>query len=202
MSDFLTNINEYFTFFVIIYGILDKRNMGVTTVLIRHIQEKDLQDILNIYNDAILFSTAVYSYKPQTIENRQIWYEQKMEEGYPILVCELDNKVVGFATFGPFRAWPAYKYTIEHSIYVDKDYRKKGIGTLLMKELIAVANEREYKTLIAGIDAANEKSIAMHKNFGFVHSGTIEKAGFKFNRWLDLAFYQLNLNGPKNPVEE
>jgi L-amino acid N-acyltransferase len=105
--------------------------------------------------------------------------------------------VVGFATFGHFRAWPAYKYSIENSVYVDKEYRKKGIGTSLMKELIAIANESEYMTLIAGIDEANEESIAMHKNFGFVHSGTIRKAGFKFNKWLNLAFYQLELNGPK-----
>lgn len=169
--------------------------------MIRPIQEKDLQEILDIYNDAILHTTAVYSYEPQTLENRHQWYKQKVDEGYPIIGYELDDKIVGFATFGPFRAWPAYKYSIEHSIYVDKEYRKKGIAASLMKVLIAIANEREYKTLIAGIDATNEKSIALHKKFGFVHSGTIEKAGFKFNRWLDLAFYQLNLNGPKNPVE-
>lgn len=170
--------------------------------MIRHIQEKDLQEILDIYNDAILNTTAVYTYEPQTLENRQQWYQQKMNDGYPILVFEQDNRVAGFATFGPFRAWPAYKYSIEHSIYVSKHFRKKGIATSLMKELIAIADEREYRTLIAGIDATNEKSIAMHKNFGFVHSGTIKRAGFKFNRWLDLAFYQLDLSGPKNPVEE
>ncbi|MDF2066497.1 GNAT family N-acetyltransferase [Bacillus sp. Cr_A10] len=170
--------------------------------MIRPIQEKDLQDILEIYNDAILNTTAVYTYEPQTLENRQQWYQQKMNEGYPILVFEQDNRVAGFATFGPFRAWPAYKYSIEHSIYVSKEFRKKGIATSLMKELIAIADEREYRTLIAGIDATNEKSIAMHKNFGFEYSGTIKKAGFKFNRWLDLAFYQLDLSGPKNPVEE
>lgn len=170
--------------------------------MIRSAQEKDLQDILDIYNDAVLNTTAVYTYKAQTLDTREIWYKQKMEEGYPVIVNELDNKVVGFATFGPFRPWPAYKYSIEHSIYVDGSYRRKGIATSLLKEIIAIANEREYMTLIAGIDAANEKSIAMHKNFGFVHSGTIKKAGYKFNTWLDLAFYQLNLNGPKNPVEE
>ncbi|WP_045516668.1 GNAT family N-acetyltransferase [Neobacillus niacini] len=169
--------------------------------MIRSAQEKDLQDILDIYNDAVLNTTAVYTYKAQTLDTREIWYKQKMEEGYPVIVYELDNKVVGFATFGPFRPWPAYKYSIEHSIYVDGSYRRKGIATSLLKEIIAIANEREYMTLIAGIDAANEKSIAMHKNFGFVHSGTIKKAGYKFNTWLDLAFYQLNLNGPKNPVE-
>ncbi len=170
--------------------------------MIREAKKEDLMDILHIYNDAILHTTAVYAYKPHTLEMRQVWYSQKKEEGYPILVSEQDGQVVGFATFGPFRDWPAYKYSVEHSVYVDKDYRKKGIATSLMKELIAVAKEREYMTLIAGIDASNDKSIAMHKNFGFVHSGTIRKAGFKFNRWLDLAFYQLELNGPENPVEE
>ncbi|MDI2585806.1 GNAT family N-acetyltransferase [Psychrobacillus sp. NEAU-3TGS] len=170
--------------------------------MIREATPKDLMDILEIYNDAIVHTTAVYSYEPQTIENRKAWYEQKMNEGYPILVFELDNKVAGFATFGPFRPWPAYKYSIEHSIYVNKEYRKKGIGSSLLKEIISIAKEREYKTLIAGIDATNEKSIALHKNLGFVHSGTIEKAGFKFDRWLDLAFFQLELNGPENPIEE
>ena len=170
--------------------------------MLREAMPKDLMDILEIYNDAILHTTAVYTYKPQTLESRQNWYDQKKQEGNPILVYELDKKVVGFATFGPFRAWPAYKYSVEHSIYVDKSYRKKGIGTTLLKELIATATEREYKTLIAGIDAQNEKSIAMHKNFGFVYAGTIKKAGFKFNRWLDLAFYQLELKGPKVPVED
>ncbi|MCA4158342.1 GNAT family N-acetyltransferase [Priestia megaterium] len=170
--------------------------------MIREATKNDLMDILGIYNDAILHSTAVYTYTPQTLENREIWYQQKVEEGYPILVWEQNGKVVGFATFGPFRTWPAYKYSIEHSVYVNEEYRGKGIGTSLMKELIGIANEREYMTLIAGIDATNEGSIAMHKNFGFVHSGTIEKAGFKFNRWLDLAFYQLHLNGPKSPVGE
>ncbi|MBJ8052900.1 N-acetyltransferase [Bacillus cereus] len=170
--------------------------------MIREATKKDLTSILNIYNDAILNSTAVYAYKSVTIEDRQSWYEQKMGEGFPILVCEQDENVVGFAMFGPFRAWPAYKYSIEHSVYVDKKYRKNGIGTSLMEELIVIAKEREYMTLIAGIDAENEKSIDMHKKFGFVHSGTIKKAGYKFNRWLDLAFYQLELNGPGNPTGE
>ena len=170
--------------------------------MIRKATQKDLMDILEIYNDAILNTTAVYAYKPQTLENRQIWFDQKMAEDYPILVFELDHKVVGFATFGPFRAWPAYKYSIEHSIYVNNEYRKKGIGTSLMKELILIAKDREFKTLIAGIDVDNKNSIAMHLNFGFEHSGTIKKAGYKFNRWLDLAFYQLDLIGPKNPIEE
>ncbi|MFJ8238469.1 GNAT family N-acetyltransferase [Bacillus tropicus] len=170
--------------------------------MIREATEKDVIYILDIYNDAILNTTAVYAYKSVTLENRIDWYEQKKADDYPIFVYELDNKVVGFATFGPFRAWPAYKYSIEHSVYVDKEYRKCGIGTSLMRALITIAKKREYMTLIAGIDAENEKSIALHENYGFVHAGTIKNAGYKFNKWLDLAFYQLELSGPKAPTEE
>jgi len=169
--------------------------------MIREASEKDLKDILEIYNDAILNTTAIYAYKVQTFEEKKQWYDKKRQDGYPLLVFEEDGRAVGFATFGPFREWPAYKYAIEHSIYVHKDYRNHGIASKLMKEIIRIANEREYATLVAGIDAANEVSIKMHENIGFEYSGTVTKAGFKFGKWLDLAFYQLNLKGPEIPLE-
>jgi phosphinothricin acetyltransferase len=136
-----------------------------------------------------------------TLDDRIQWYEKKKQEGYPLLVFEENNKAVAFATFGPFRTWPGYKYTIEHSVYVHKDYRNKGIGMNLMKEIIRIANEREYQTLVAGIDASNESSIKIHEKLGFELAGIIKKAGFKFGKWLDLAFYQLELTGPKMPLE-
>lgn len=170
--------------------------------MIRNASEKDLRDILEIYNDAILNTTAIYAYKPHTLEDRIEWYNQKMKDEYPLLVFEENNKAVGFATFGPFRTYPAFKYTIEHSVYVHKEYRNHGIGKKLMEELIKIADEKGYATLVAGIDASNEGSIKMHENMGFKYSGTISKSGFKFGKWLDLAFYQLDLKGPKNPVEE
>lgn len=170
--------------------------------MIREASENDLKSILEIYNDAILNTTAIYAYKIQTLKEKKQWYEKKKQDGYPLLIFEENDKVVGFATFGPFREWPAYKYTIEHSIYVHKDYRKRGIATKLMKEIIKIANKREYATLVAGIDAANEGSIKMHEKMGFKYSGTVTKAGFKFGKWLDLAFYQLNLAGLKTPLEE
>jgi len=170
--------------------------------MIREAMESDLIDILDIYNDAIVNTTAVYTYKAQTINDRKKWYESKREEGYPILVVEENNKVIGFATLGPFRAWPAYKYTIEHSIYVDIKCRNKGTGTLLAKELIRISNERGFATMVAGIDESNEKSIKLHEKLGFSYSGKINKAGFKFGKWLNLVFYQLELDGPKNPIEE
>lgn len=169
--------------------------------MIREATTEDLMDILEIYNDAIVNTTAVYDYKAHTLADRIQWYEQKKQAGYPLLVFEKNDKVAAFATFGPFRAWPAYKYTIEHSVYVHENYRNEGIATKLMQELIKIANEREYATLIAGIDAANGNSIKMHEKLGFTFSGVIKKAGFKFGTWLDLAFYQLELKGPKAPSE-
>ncbi|MDQ7093579.1 N-acetyltransferase family protein [Desulfosporosinus sp. PR] len=170
--------------------------------MIREAIEKDLKDILEIYNDAILNTTSVYDYKAHTLDDRIQWYEKKKQDGYPLLVFEKREKVVAFATFGPFRAWPAYKYTIEHSVYVHKNHRKEGIATKLIREIIKIANEREYATLVAGIDATNESSLKMHEKMGFKPSGVIKKAGFKFAKWLDLAFYQLALEGPKVPLEE
>ena len=169
--------------------------------MIREAIEKDLLDILEIYNDAILNTTSVYDYKAHTIHDREHWYEKKKQEGYPILVYVQNYKVLGFATFAPFRAWPAYKYSVEHSIYVHKRYRNKGIGMLLAKEIIRIVNEREFATIVAGIDDANEKSIKMHEKLGFKYSGTINKVGYKFGKWLNLAFYQLELKGPKNPID-
>lgn len=169
--------------------------------LIREATIQDLPQILAIYNEAILHTTAVYAYEAKTLEDRKQWMEEKQQADFPIFVYELDGKAVGYATYGPFRAFPAYKYTIEHSIYVDQNYRKKGIGRDLLTKLIEEATIRGYKTIVAGIDADNGGSIAMHKKFGFEEAGIIKNAGYKFNRWLHLAFYQLELEGPNNPTE-
>ena len=170
--------------------------------MIRLAEYNDLKTILEIYNDAILNTTAIYDYKLHTIEDRKSWYEGKIQNGLPVLVFEESNRVVGFATFGPFRDWPAYKYTIEHSVYVHKDYRGRHIGIKLMKELIKIANERGYATMVAGIDADNEVSKVIHEKLGFIFSGTIQKSGYKFGKWLNLDFYQYELLGPEQPTEE
>lgn len=170
--------------------------------MIRYAQPGDLSAILEIYNDAILNTTAVYDYKPHTIEDRLSWYEKKVSDGFPMLVFEENNLVIGFATYGPFRAWPAYKYTIEHSVYVHKDHRAKRVGTRLLEQLIKIANDREYATMVAGIDSSNEGSRVMHEKLAFINCGTIQKVGYKFGKWLDLTFYQYELRGPLRPKEE
>lgn len=169
--------------------------------MIREANENDLMGILEIYNDAILNTTAIYAYEPHDIEERKQWYYERKEKGHPVLVFEEDNKVVGFATFEQFRAYPAFKYSLEHSVYVHKDYRKRGIGKKLMEELIEAANEMGYAIMVAAIDSENKGSIELHKKLGFEYAGTIEKSGFKFGKWLDLVFYELKLKGPKNPIE-
>jgi phosphinothricin acetyltransferase len=156
--------------------------------------------ILAIFNDAILNSTSVYDYKPRTMAFMEMWFESKAKGGYPVVGLEdEDGTLMGFATYGPFRAWPAYKYSIEHSVYVEKRFRGRGLAKRLMEELIARATAQDYHTMIGGIDAANTASVALHRSLGFTHCASIKHAGFKFGRWLDLEFYQLLLPTPAEP---
>lgn len=168
--------------------------------MIRKAEKSDLDGIFAIYNDAILHTNVVYTYKPYTQYQQQEWYEQKSKSSQPILIFEKDNTVAGFASFEPFRPWPAYKYTVENSIYVHKNFRRCGIAEKLMQALIQLANERELATMVAGIDSGNIKSIKLHEKLGFKYAGMIKKAGYKNNTWLDLLFYQLKLVGPQSPV--
>jgi len=161
--------------------------------MIRKATKQDLDDILLIYNDAILHTTAVYDYEPYTYENRVKWFEDKEQKGTPIIAYEEDGEVCGFATYGSFRDWPAYQYTVEHSVYVNPKHSKKGIGVTLLREIIKEAQNNGYITMVAGIDDANEGSISLHERVGFTYCGTVRKAGYKFDRWLHLAFYQLDL---------
>lgn len=170
--------------------------------MIRPAQKDDLPAILAIYNDAILHTTAVYDYTPHTLAERTRWFESHQAAGFPVFVYEDKHIIMGFAAYGSFRDWPAYKYTIEHSIYVHPDYRRRGVARQLMEKLIATANEAEYAAMVAGIDSQNAGSIRLHEQLGFKNTGTIQKAGFKFGRWLDLVFFQRLLDGPKHPTEE
>jgi phosphinothricin acetyltransferase len=111
------------------------------------------------------------------------------------------GQLTGFASYGTFRAWPAYKYSVEHSVYIHKNLCGKGLGARLLTELINAARKQDYHCMVGGIDMNNAASIGLHEKLGFVHAGTIRQAGFKFGRWLDLGFYQLLLNTPEHPVD-
>src|SRR5215469_2714151 len=131
---------------------------------------------------------------------RMAWYESKIRDGYPLFVAEDDGRVAGLSTYGPFRAWPAYKYTVENSVYVDADQRGKGIARLLMQPLIDTARAQGYHAIIASIDATNEASLRLHRSFGFEEVAHFREVGYKFGRWLDLKFLELLLETPAKPV--
>jgi L-amino acid N-acyltransferase YncA len=170
-------------------------------IQIRKAVEKDLEEMLVIYNDVIINTTAVYDYKAHTMDMRRQWFETKKEQGFPVFVAEENGKVVGFSSIGPFRAWAAYKYSVENSIYVAADQRGKGIGKLLMTPLIKAAEQLNMHTILAGIDATNDASIMLHKKFGFEEVAHFKQVGYKFGRWLDLKFLQLVLKTPAQPEE-
>jgi phosphinothricin acetyltransferase len=164
--------------------------------------ERHADAILAIFNEAILNSTALYDYKPRTPQSMAPWFDAKRNGHFPVIGLEDgDGVLLGFASYGTFRAWPAYKYSVEHSVYVHKDHRGRGLGRTLMQELIAAARRQEVHAMVGGIDAANAGSIALHEQLGFRHVGTLPQVGFKFGRWLDLAFYQLLLDTPAHPVD-
>ena len=117
------------------------------------------------------------------------------------IVVGAAGTLLGFGSYGAFRAWPAYKYTVEHSVYVHRDHRGRGVGSRLLQEILARAVQQGVHVLVGGIDASNEGSITLHVKSGFEHAGTIRQAGFKFGRWLDLAFYQRILETPADPVD-
>jgi L-amino acid N-acyltransferase YncA len=165
-------------------------------------EERHAGAILDILNDAIVHSTALYDYQPRSAESMLSWFAAKRNGGFPVIGVEDDTgQLQGFASYGSFRAWPAYKYTVEHSIYIHKDHRGRGLGRLLLEEIIAQARRRDVHVMVAGIDATNAASVALHERLGFQHAGTIRQAGFKFGRWLDLAFYQRILDTPAEPVD-
>lgn len=164
--------------------------------------EQHAPQILAIFNEAILTSTALFDYKPRAPESMGPWFKAKESGKYPVVGIEgADGQLLGFASYGAFRAWPAYQYTVEHSVYVHKDHRGKGLGRVLMRELIAAAQAQDYHVMVGGIEASNQGSIALHESLGFTHAGTMRQVGYKFGHWLDLSFYQLTLQTPASPRE-
>jgi L-amino acid N-acyltransferase len=157
---------------------------------IRDAGEPDLPGLLAIYNEVVATSTAIYSYVPTTLEERTAWWRARVGTGYPVLVAADDSGVLGFSTFGDFRTWPGYRFTVEHSVHVRADTRGRGVGKELVKALFPRAAALNKHVMIAGVDAANEASIRFHERLGFEKAGHLREVGHKFDRWLDLVFLQ------------
>ena len=159
-------------------------------LIIRDATLDDLPGILEIYNHAIIHTTAVYSEQPHTLEMRVAWYNDRISNGFPVFVAELNGQIVGFSTYGHFRAWPCYQYTVEHSVYVRGDARGQGIGTALLTRLVERARAQGFHVMIGALEANNGASLKLHLGQGFIETGRMPEVGRKFDRWLTLVFVQ------------
>jgi phosphinothricin acetyltransferase len=168
---------------------------------IRPATERDLAEVLQIYNYAVEHTTAVFEYRPHTIDMRRDWFRAKQAASLPVLVAIEADAVRGFATFGPFRAWPAYKYSVEHSVYVDPAVHRQGIGSALVRAVLDEARARDLHVVMAGITSDNDVSLRLHERLGFKAVAHIPEVGFKFGRWLDLTLLQIVFDTPRAPTE-
>ena len=164
--------------------------------------EQHGQRILDIFNDAILNSTALYEYQPRTMQTIETWFDAKAAGGFPVIgLVDSEGILLGFASYGPFRPQPAYKYTVEHSVYVHSSHRGGGFGRVLLDAIVSEAKADQRHALIGVIDADNKASIRLHESLGFQLVGSLPQVAFKFGRWLNAVMYQLTLQTPTNPMD-
>jgi L-amino acid N-acyltransferase len=157
---------------------------------IRDATEADLPDILEITNEAIANTVAVWTLAPTTLAARRDWFNDRRSRGFPVLVAQADGSVIGFASFGDFRPWEGYLHSVEHSLYVRPEAQGRGVGKALLAALIHRATVMGKHVMIGGIEAGNAASVALHRRAGFEDAGTLREVGRKFDRWLDLLFMQ------------
>ncbi|OLP59367.1 GNAT family N-acetyltransferase [Xaviernesmea oryzae] len=170
-------------------------------MLIRDALDEDLPAIRAIYNDAVETTTAIWNETVVDLDNRRAWMADRIARGYPILVAVgEDGRVAGYASFGDWRAFDGYRFTVEHSVYVERSFRGTGVGETLMRALIERARGLGKHAMIGAVEAGNAASVALHAKLGFVPTGTLREVGTKFGRWLDLTFLQLTLD-ERGPLE-
>ena len=167
---------------------------------IRDAHAGDIEAVLAIYNDAVSNTLAIWNERTVDAANRAAWLADRQRAGYPVLVAiDAEGTVAGYASFGDWRPFEGFRHTVEHSVYVRADSRGAGVGKALMVELIARARGLRKHVMVAGIEAGNAGSIALHKQLGFEEVGLMRQVGTKFGAWLDLAFLQLQLDTRSDP---
>ncbi len=158
--------------------------------------ESDIPAITEIYNDVIRTSTAVFNDAPVSVEDRTSWWKARIAQGYPLLIARDETGIAGFATFGDFRPWPGYRFTVEGTIHIDSSARRQGVGAALLQTLIARAQAAGKHVMVAGVDSANVASLRFLEQSGFERVGHLREVGNKFGRFLDLVFLQYMLESP------
>jgi L-amino acid N-acyltransferase YncA len=169
---------------------------------IRPAEPRDIDDLLDIRNDAILHSTALWTDEPVDRAEREAWFRQTTDEGDPILIADVDGRVAGYGTYGPWRRMSGYRHSVEDSVYVREEYQGQGIGRALVEELVAHARAAGKRAVFADIEAGNAGSIRLHERLGFRRVGLLPGIGWKYGRPLDLAILHLALVDDAAPAED
>ena len=161
--------------------------------VLRESTAADLPAMRAIYNDIVRTSDAVFTESERSPQEFEDWWRTRVGVELPVLVAVGDGEIVGYASYGPFRPWPGYCRTVEHSVYVRGDQRRAGHGRALLSELARRASASGFHVLVAGVDGANSASLALHEAHGFRHVGRLHEVAVKHGRWLDLVFLELAL---------
>lgn len=156
--------------------------------MIRDATDADLPVIVAITNHEILTGLALWNDTETTLESRAAWMRERQAAKLPVLVAEADGQACGFGSFGPFRPQEGYRQTVEHSVYVDASFRRRGLGDLLLGALVARAQESGLHAMIGAVGAGNAGSIALHRRHGFAATAVLPQVGRKFGQWHDLVF--------------
>lgn len=162
-------------------------------MIIRDAQDDDLPGILGIYNDVVMTTTAIYDETVSTLEQRRAWFDARRRQGLPVLVGEEAGEIIGFSSFGEWRARWGYRFTVEHSVHIRADRRGRGHGRALIEALFPLAASMNMHVMIGHIDSAAAASIRLHEKLGFERVGYYREVASKFDRWLDLVAVQKTL---------
>jgi phosphinothricin acetyltransferase len=157
---------------------------------LKEAERADLPQILAIFNEVVVNSTAIYFHAPVDVANREAWFAARQTAGYPVTVAVEGAEVIGFGSFGDWRAAPGYAFTVEHTVHVRADSRRQGVGRAIVQDLISRARAMDKHVMLGGMDADNAASLAMHVSLGFQPVAHFREVGRKFDRWLDLTFVQ------------
>ncbi|HMO87517.1 MAG TPA: N-acetyltransferase family protein [Lacipirellulaceae bacterium] len=164
----------------------------MTAASIRLAEAADLAAINEIYNHYVASSTTTYDEQPMTLRERRQWFDGRAAE-HPATVAERDGQIVGYGSLHPFRARPGHRFTVEDSVYVRPECLRQGIGSMILADLIQRARSSGLHAIVAGIDAEQAASVALHAKHGFREVARFPQIGRKYNRWLDVIFMQLLL---------
>ena len=156
----------------------------------------DIAQITEIYNSIVLTSTAIYNDRCATAEQRADWWVSRVEQGFPVIVAADGASVLGYGSLGEFRSWPGYRFTVEITVHIREDVRRRGIGKLLLAELTARARAMGKHMVVAGVDSENDASLRFLERHGFIYAGQLKEVGYKFGRYLNLNFLQYWLTDP------